>query len=67
MKKKKLRLRDIKSKSEAEHNHNDGQNHNTRSNNLKVFFPSLVSFAMLIIGIALDYFDISIFKDWLRL
>jgi Cd2+/Zn2+-exporting ATPase len=67
MKKKKLNLRDIKSNPETAHDRNDGHNHSAKSNNLRVYFPSIISFAMLIIGIALDYFNISFFKDWIRI
>ncbi|PKP43540.1 MAG: cadmium-translocating P-type ATPase [Bacteroidetes bacterium HGW-Bacteroidetes-13] len=63
MKKKKLNLRDINPNSKTE----QGHNHNAKSNNLNVYIPAIISFAMLIIGIALDYFDVSFFKDWLRL
>ena len=67
MKKKKLNLRDIKAGSEKEHNHNDGHDHDIKSTNLKVYVPAIVSFVMLIIGIALDYFNITFFKDWIRI
>jgi len=67
MKKKKLNLRDIKPSSKVEHGYVDGHNHNAKSNNLKVYTPAIVSFLMLIIGIAMDYFDVTFFKDWLRL
>ncbi len=67
MKKKKLNLRDINPNSEKKHSHDDGHNHNSSSNNLKVYIPGIISFAMLMIGIALDYFNVTIFKDWLRL
>ncbi|WP_142785878.1 heavy metal translocating P-type ATPase [Changchengzhania lutea] len=67
MKKKKLNLRDIKPQSETEHHHDDGHDHNENKSGFKAYIPAIISFAMLIIGIALDYFDISFFKDWLRL
>ncbi len=67
MKKKKLNLRDINPNSEKKHSHDDGHNHNSSSNNLKVYIPGIISFTMLMIGIALDYFNATIFKDWLRL
>ena len=33
----------------------------------KAYIPAIISFTMLIIGIALDYFDVAFFKDWLRI
>ena len=66
MKKRKLNLRDIKPNPETGHNQDDGNNHGSTSNNLKVYVPAIVSFVMLMIGIALDYFEVSFFKDWVR-
>ena len=65
--KKKVSLNDLKPDSEKEHNHNDGHNHNNQSNNFKEYFHAIISFTMLIIGIALDYFKGSFFKDWQRI
>ena len=65
--KKKVSLNDLKPDSEKEHNHNDGHNHNNQSNNFKEYFPAIISFTMLIIGIALDYFKVLFFKDWQRI
>ncbi|SFZ93060.1 Cd2+/Zn2+-exporting ATPase [Flaviramulus basaltis] len=67
MKKKKLNLRDIKQHSETEHNHDDGHNHGENQSGFKVYVPAIISFVMLIIGIALDYFNVTFFKNWLRL
>ena len=67
MKKKKLNLRDIKPHSGTEHTHDDGHNHNKLQSGLQNYIPAIISFAMLIIGIALDYFNIAFFKTWLRL
>ena len=67
MKKKKLNLRDINPNPETEHNQDDGHNHNGKTNNLKVYIPSIISFIMLLVGIALDYFDVTFFKDWVRI
>ncbi len=67
MKKKKLNLKDIKPNSEKEHSHNDGHNHGSKPNNFKAYIPAILSFTMLIIGIALDYFDIAFFKDLMRI
>ncbi|MEX0995870.1 MAG: heavy metal translocating P-type ATPase [Flavobacteriaceae bacterium] len=66
MKKKKLNLRDIKPNSENDHSKEDGHNHGTSSNNFKIYVPSIISFTMLIVGIALDYFDVAFFKNWVR-
>lgn len=67
MKKKKLNLRDLKSDSKEQDSHDHGHDHGTSSNNFKVYIPAIISFVMLIIGIALDYFDAPFFKDWLRI
>lgn len=67
MKKKKLNLRDIKPNSEKEHSPDDGHNHSGNSSNFKVYIPAIASFSMLIIGIALDYFDVAFFKDWVSI
>ena len=67
MKKKKLNLSDLKPNFEKEHSHDDGHNHSGESGNFKAYIPAVISFIMLIIGIALDYFNISFFKDWLRI
>ncbi|UMB52443.1 cadmium-translocating P-type ATPase [Lutibacter sp. A64] len=68
MKKKKVNLRDLKPKSTKQHSHNDGHNHGiVNSATFKIYFPAIVSFLMLMIGIALDYFNVAFFKDWLRI
>ncbi|MCH3883694.1 heavy metal translocating P-type ATPase [Tenacibaculum aquimarinum] len=67
MQKKKVDLKDLKSDSESEHSHDDGHNHSGQSNNYKAYVPAIISFTMLIIGIALDYFDVEFFKDWIRI
>jgi len=68
MKKKKVNLRDLKPDSETQHTHDDGHNHDhTNSTAFKAYIPAIVSFVMLITGIALDYFDVSFFKDWVRI
>ena len=67
MKKKKVNLRDLKTKSAEEHSHDDGHNHGSVPNNFKVYIPAIISFVMLMAGIALDYFDVPFFKDWLRI
>ena len=67
MKKKKVNLRDLKSKSDAEYSHDDGHDHTGQPNNFKTYIPAIISFTMLIMGIALDYFDVSFFKNWTRI
>ena len=67
MKKKKVNLRDLKPDSE-EHTHDDGHNHDhSDSSSFGTYIPAIISFTMLIIGIGLDYFDVSFFKDWVRI
>ncbi len=67
MKKKKLNLKDIKPNSEKEHSHDDGHDHSGQTNIFKAYIPAIISFTMLIIGIALDYFNVAFFNDWLRI
>lgn len=67
MKKKKLNLKDLNPNSEKEHSHDDGHNHGSKPNNFKAYIPAIVSFIMLIVGIALDYFNVAFFKDWIRI
>lgn len=68
MKKKKINLRDLKPKSEEEHSHDAGHNHeHGDSSSFKTYIPAIISFTMLIIGIGLDYFDVSFFQDWIRI
>lgn len=62
MKKKKLNLKDLNPNSEKEHSHDDGHNHGSKPNNFKAYIPAIVSFIMLIVGIALDYFDVAFLK-----
>ena len=70
MKKKKVNLRDINPKEhQGEHSHDDGHNHDHGDGSaFKTYIPAIVSFVMLIIGIAVDYFDaIPAFKGWVRI
>ena len=68
MKKKKVNLRELKPKSPEVHTHDDGHNHgHSDSSSFGTYIPAIISFTMLIIGIGLDYFDISFFKDWVRI
>lgn len=65
MTKKRLNLRDIKTNTESSHSSNDGHNYNGQSTNVEEYFPAILSFTLLIIGIALDYFEVSFFKEWI--
>ena len=69
MKKKKVNLRDIDTKAHSgKHSHDDGHNHNTQEelSNFKTYVPAIFSFLMLMIGIAMDYYDVAFFQDWVR-
>ncbi len=69
MKKKKLNLRDLNKTSSDNHKRNDGHNHSSPESigKFKIYVPAIFSFVMLIIGIAMDYFDVTFFKDWIRI
>ncbi|SFZ94749.1 Cd2+/Zn2+-exporting ATPase [Flaviramulus basaltis] len=69
MKKKKLNLRDLNKTSSDNHKRNDGYNHSGLESivNFNTYLPAIFSFVMLIIGIAMDYFDVAFFKDWIRI
>ena len=55
MKKKKLHLRDLKPNSEEEHSPDDGHNHDHgKSSAFKTYIPAIISFNMIIVGIAID-------------
>ncbi|MFD1062025.1 heavy metal translocating P-type ATPase [Winogradskyella litorisediminis] len=56
MKKKKVNLRDLKPNSEEQHSHDDGHDHGDGSA-FKTYIPAIISFVMLMVGIAVDYFD----------
>jgi len=70
MSKKKQNLRDINTEEhKGEHTHDDDHNHSSpeRIGKFKTYLPAIFSFLMLIAGIGLDYFDIEIFKGWVRI
>ncbi|WP_178990403.1 heavy metal translocating P-type ATPase [Winogradskyella schleiferi] len=70
MKKKKVNLRDLKPNSEKQHSHDNGHNHNNPKSvsNLKTYLPAIFSFVMLIVGIAVDYFEaFPHFSGWIRI
>ncbi|MGB5943882.1 MAG: heavy metal translocating P-type ATPase [Leeuwenhoekiella sp.] len=70
MKKKKVNLRDLEPKKhQGEHSHDDGHNHSSpeQLSNFTTYLPAIFSFLMLIIGIAVDYFDtFPFFEGWIR-
>ena len=70
MKKKKVNLRDIDTQEHSgEHDHDDGHNHGSleSTSNFKTYLPAILSFVMLMVGIAIDYYDaLPFFKDWIR-
>jgi Cd2+/Zn2+-exporting ATPase len=61
MKKNKLDLKSLTaSKSSCEHCHDDhGNNHNdaSESSTINTYIPAIISFVMLVIGIAVDYYN----------
>ncbi|SEL76960.1 Cd2+/Zn2+-exporting ATPase [Maribacter orientalis] len=71
MKKKKVNLRDLKTEEHSNgHSHDDGHNHDHagKTAEIKTYLPAIFSFVVLIIGIALDYFEtFSFFKGWMRI
>ena len=71
MKKQKRNLRDLDLKEHiGEHSHDDGHNHSNpeKLGNFRTYLPAIFSFVMLIIGIAIDYFDaFPYFNGWVRI
>ncbi|MAB57416.1 MAG: cadmium-translocating P-type ATPase [Aequorivita sp.] len=69
MKKKKVNLRDLNKTSSDTHKRNDAHNQSSAESigKFKVYVPAIFSFVMLIIGIAMDYFDVAFFKNWIRI
>ena len=68
MKKKKIQLRDLEPKqNQGGHTHGDGHKHSSSINHFKAYIPAIIGFVMLTIGIALDYFEVTFFKDWVRI
>ncbi len=70
MKKKKVNLRDLKPSSEEEHSHDDGHNHSSPKgvSTFNTYLPAIFSFVMLIVGIAIDYFEaFPHFSGWIRI
>ncbi|HDZ14348.1 MAG TPA: cadmium-translocating P-type ATPase, partial [Pricia sp.] len=71
MSKKKVNLRDIDTKEHSgEHSHDDGHNHGDAAavSNFRTYLPAILSFVMLMAGIAVDYFEVfPFFKGWIRI
>jgi Cd2+/Zn2+-exporting ATPase len=71
MKKKKVNLRNLDAKErQDEHSHDDSHKHSSprKTFNFETYLPAIFSFVMLIVGIAIDYFDtIPFFKGWVRI
>ncbi|WP_299214304.1 heavy metal translocating P-type ATPase [uncultured Dokdonia sp.] len=70
MKKRKQNLRDIDPKEhQGEHSHDDGHDHDHGDgSSFKTYIPAIISFVMLIVGIAVDYFNaIPAFEGWVRI
>ena len=53
-----------------EHSENDGHDHShdhsNTNNHWKEYYPAIGSFALLITGLAFDYYDVTFFRDWVR-
>ncbi|MCB9261175.1 MAG: cadmium-translocating P-type ATPase [Flavobacteriales bacterium] len=48
--------------------HDHSHDHSQGSDSIwKEYLPAIISFALLISGIAMDYFDVAFFNDWVRL
>ncbi|MBJ7882533.1 heavy metal translocating P-type ATPase [Gelidibacter salicanalis] len=76
MKKKNVNLQDLNTQEhKGEHTHanplgeDDGHNHSSPESlgKLKTYLPAIFSFILLMAGIGLDYFEVSFFKDWVRI
>tara|TARA_R100000306_G_scaffold260_4_gene636 strand:- start:14732 stop:16693 length:1962 start_codon:yes stop_codon:yes gene_type:complete len=52
---------------EPEHTSNDGHNHEGGALDFKTYIPAIFSFILLVVGICLDYFEISFFTGWIRI
>ncbi len=68
MKKQKANLRDINiPKHAAAHSHIAGYNNASKEARWKTYLPAIFSFVILIIGIALDFFDVAFFTGKVRI
>ncbi|MGZ0017560.1 tyrosine-type recombinase/integrase [Yeosuana sp. AK3] len=66
IKKKKVNLKDLNPNQHSKPSEGDCCE-NKKDKSWKIYLPAIISFAMLIIGITLDYFDVPFFKDWVRI
>lgn len=68
--KKKVNLKDIDTNTHSGvHSHDDGHNHSSPESvsNFKTYIPAIFSFVLLIVGIAIDYFEVlPFFKNGIR-
>ena len=48
------------------HNHAD-HDHGDHGGGFKTYIPGIFSFVMLVVGLALDYFEVDFFKEYIRL
>ncbi|MGV8814722.1 MAG: heavy metal translocating P-type ATPase [Gelidibacter sp.] len=74
MAKEKINLRDIDTqKHSGEYSHarqpglDDGHSHGIEKAGFKTYLPAIFSFVMLIAGIAMDYYEVPFFNDWVRI
>ncbi|AFL79547.1 heavy metal-translocating P-type ATPase, Cd/Co/Hg/Pb/Zn-transporting [Aequorivita sublithincola DSM 14238] len=66
MKKEKIKLSDLTAE-EGCCSHDQNKNTENTASKFRIYLPAVISFVMLILGIGLDYFEASFFKDWIRL
>ena len=66
MTKEKINLRDLNAEEGCCSNEHSDKHEHTKSN-FKIYLPAVISFLMLIAGIAMDYFESTFFKDRIRL
>ena len=51
-----------------EHSEDDGHDHSHDGEGTwKTYFPAIISFVLLVSGIALDYYDVPFFNGWVRI
>ena len=60
-------MKELTSNSHNKQNANTNNTNMNNSINIREYTTAIISFSLLIIGITLDYFNVSFFKDWLRL
>ena len=60
-------MKELTSNSHNKQNANTNNTNMNNSINIREYTTAIISFILLIIGITFDYFNVSFFKDWLRL